>query len=659
MNFRQSNITFEPVLKICVISVLCALACFDICAQQNCSDKLMQRCADLAHKSKYQKATNLLQRSLVSQPNCVESYIRLSDLYYRTGNTMLAISCCNQAISVQPSEGINATMFLLRQMLYYQNDSAALELLSLANKNPNLNGAQKGYLQNEYLNLYSKLSIINAPGAGTVLNLGDSVNDMQQQYFPTCNSDGTVLVFTGIEKDLNEDFLYSRYDSCTGWSKAKNLGYPPNTGDPDGSAQLSNDGRYLFFTRCNTSSENGYDGGGCDIIFTFLQNDGAWSSPQIFGATINSPTYEGQPCLSSDNKVMYFVSDRPEGFGGRDIYKTEYLGGYWQQPVNLGPQINTKGDELSPFIHADGKHLYFASNGQRGAGKLDLYVACATDTTWSAPQNLGFPINTPSDENSICVTAAGDRVFFASDRLEGKGKFDIYASSLVQRHRPTATVCVQGRLFDKYTKETLKEHRIYVQAADSVAEPYVFLSNAGDGSFSFPIQANAMCKIWTEPIEGFLPYSSTIRGSDAQGSVLTKNLFHKMPGLIDTLGSYSYSGSTHADTNLRHLALVYPMLNTEANDSIQIFINVCINTYVDTAMLQTFCFSDSGRLEYLAYNDQQRLELENAERTFVDFYLSYLHKAGIPQNRLAKHISIVADNKMPLLHIETSLVEYY
>ncbi|MFM2385780.1 MAG: hypothetical protein RL660_537 [Bacteroidota bacterium] len=643
--------------------VLIALLCLHTCAayaQDLCSDKLQEHAANLIHKEKYTKAIALLQKSLSKHPQCIQSYIRLSDLYYRTGNAMLAIGCCNQAVTINSAEGVNATMFLAKQMLYFKQDSMALELLNATAKNKNLNNAQRGFLQNEYLNLFTKLSMQANPSVSAILNLGDSVNTALHQYYPTCDASGNTVLFTGVEKDINEDFLFTTYDSCTGWRKAINLGYPPNTSSPDGSAKWSSDARYLFFTRCNTYSDNGYDGGGCDLMFSYRQNNGEWSGPQIFGATVNSPDYEGQPCLSSDNKTLYFVSDRKGGYGGMDIYKTEFVDGYWQEPVNLGNTVNTKGDELNPFIHTDNKHLYFASNGHTGAGKNDLFVSAKrTDSTWGVPLNLGYPINSSDDENSICVTASGTKAYFASARIGGMGKFDLYTTVLPLAVQAQPSVCVLGILRDKYSGEAIKETRIFLTDTMS-GETKTFISNSGDGSYSFSVPANAYLLVTTEDIDGFKPYQGVIDASKATGASVGKDILVKQYFITDTLVQLSFKGSDYSDTNLRYLAKAYSHdWKREPSDSVVLYINAIVNKFADTAMLTTLCFSDSGRLEYLQYVDSISMVHEASLRQFMDFYKKYLIEQGVPEEYIQLNVDVEAIDNKRLLSIETTVVEFY
>ena len=168
--------------------------------------------------------------------------------------------------------------------------------------------------------------------------------------FPWISHDQRTLYFTRRMNNTDEDFFTTSVDSCGGWFTGTNMGSPPNTLNQESAQMISADGHYLFFMQCENRSINGWGQGGCDLYMAY-RADSVWSVPQSFGATINTPGYEGMPCLSVDNRDLYFVSDRAGGFGGLDIWIAKFRNGLWQQPVNAGSQINTAGNETAPFLH--------------------------------------------------------------------------------------------------------------------------------------------------------------------------------------------------------------------------------------------------------------------------------------------------------------------
>ena len=270
----------------------------------------------------------------------------------------------------------------------------------------------------------------------TPVNLGPAVNSTDDEYLPTLTADGRTLLFTRYNREyMEEDFYYCRWVDGK-WSRAVRMAEPLNSGDNEGAGCISQDGRILYFTACGRP-----DGAGrCDLYISY-RKAGGWSQPQNLGPAINTGGWESQPCLSIDGRTLYFVSDRKDGYGGMDIWRSTLVEGRWSKPVNMGPTINTKGDEKSPFISFDNQTLYFSSNGHVGMGGMDLFVCRRTgDTTWSTPQNLGYPINTRSDESSLIVSPDGRTAFFSSDKFGGEGKLDLYTFDLPETVRPEPVV---------------------------------------------------------------------------------------------------------------------------------------------------------------------------------------------------------------------------
>ncbi|HTR28973.1 MAG TPA: OmpA family protein [Puia sp.] len=282
-------------------------------------------------------------------------------------------------------------------------------------------------------------------------NLGDSINTDVSEYFPTITIDGSTLIFTRRVNHINEDFYESRRVDGV-WSKAKSLPGNINTNNNEGAQNISQDGQWLLFTGCNFPDGHG----NCDLYISYLTPDG-WSTPENLGDSINTEFWESSPSLSPDKKDLYFASKQPDGYGGSDLYVSHrHTNGQWGIPENLGPTINTIGDEAAPFIHADNLTLYFTSNGHPGYGNDDLFVTRKqADGTWSKPENLGYPINTIENEGSLIVAADGKTAYYASDRADSRGGLDLYTFELRQDIRPARTRWVKGKVFDSATRKGL------------------------------------------------------------------------------------------------------------------------------------------------------------------------------------------------------------
>jgi len=196
--------------------------------------------------------------------------------------------------------------------------------------------------------------------------------------------------------------------------------------------------------------------GSCDIYQAFRKGN-KWGMPRNLGGPVNSSKWESQPSISADGKTLYFVSNRSGGSGGMDIWVTQLApNNEWTIPRNLGDKINTPFSEETPFIHPDGKTLYFTSDGHVGMGEKDIYVTRKdADGTWSEPKNLGYPINTWNDEQGLFVAASGENAYFSSDRKGGYGKLDLYSFKLYEEARPTRVTYVKGKVKDKETGKPL------------------------------------------------------------------------------------------------------------------------------------------------------------------------------------------------------------
>ena len=242
------------------------------------------------------------------------------------------------------------------------------------------------------------------------------VNTEFDEYWPSLSVDENVLVFTRqipinpnkpsrSPESMQEDLFVSFKNPETGkYDKAISMPGNVNTRLNEGAQCVSADGKTVVITACNRP-----DGvGSCDLYIMFLKN-GSWTEPQnLF--TVNSASWDSNPSLSADGKTLFFSSGRSGGYGKTDIWmaKIDKDGNAAEPAVNLGDSINTEYEELSPFIHPDGRTLYFASNGFPGMGDFDLYYSrLNSDKKWGTPVNIGYPINTNGEERSLIVNAKG------------------------------------------------------------------------------------------------------------------------------------------------------------------------------------------------------------------------------------------------------------
>ncbi len=304
------------------------------------------------------------------------------------------------------------------------------------------------------------LKALKNPVPFNPVNIGNAINTTDDEYWPSITADGQTLMFTrqpvprngsSVKEFLEEDFFISFYTDDA-WQKAVNAGTPLNTRQNEGAQTLSSNGRYMYFTACDRAGGMG----SCDIYFSAF-NEGKWSEPYNLRSPVNSSHWESQPSISADGKRLFFSSNRPGGMGGKDLwYSVMNDRNQWITPVNMGDKINTEGDEMSPFIHFDGKTLYFASDGKTGLGGFDIFMTrMNSDSTWSEPQNLGYPINTYNDEMGLVIESGGKKAYFSSIRDKTYSK-DIFYFDLYESARPAPVSYLKGKVYDRETGKLLK-----------------------------------------------------------------------------------------------------------------------------------------------------------------------------------------------------------
>ena len=325
--------------------------------------------------------------------------------------------------------------------------------------------------------------------------LVNDVSSSDDEYLPSLSPDNEFLYFTrrvsansGSSSRFRaysggssyvEEFCKAERKSKLTFDRGKAMPEPFNIQSNEGGASLSIDNSELFYTRCVLKRDKTLN---CDICYSKLE-DGYWSDIEVLDNNVNTDdNWESMPTISSDGSVMYFVSDRPGGYGGYDIYKsTRDTSGKWSPAVNMGPSINTAGNEKSPFIHSDSETLYFSSSdrqdqntgewfaGHLGLGGYDIfYTRLDTAKAWIAPKNIGYPINSKENDLGFFVSTDGKDGFFASNKIGVKKKnvyekaqqqkkdpWNIYTFKLYKKARPQRVLFVKGNLRDDETNEAV------------------------------------------------------------------------------------------------------------------------------------------------------------------------------------------------------------
>jgi outer membrane protein OmpA-like peptidoglycan-associated protein len=327
------------------------------------------------------------------------------------------------------------------------------------------------------------------PPHGVLLNMGYGVNSEKEDYGPTIGNIDNILLFTSKrtavkdpwKKTYNEDLFYAvKTDTVWGFSEEfKNI----NTQYNEGSACLSKDGQQLFFARCNSPDSRG----NCDIFVADMKPDSTWGFVRNLGPNINSVSWDSQPSLSHSGDTLFFSSDRIGGFGLSDIYfSVKDAGGTWGPAQNLGPIVNTRGFEVSPFFHHKFNVLYFSSNGQPlNFGDFDIYKSYKIRDTWGEPKNIGPLVNGPGSEYYFTIDSQSKNLYYARSAEDDIRNLDLHSFPVPMEAQPEAVARLKGTLINKETKKPFTGIVSIIDLDEGVEVAPKFLRE--DGSFDFSL----------------------------------------------------------------------------------------------------------------------------------------------------------------------------
>ncbi|MES2589053.1 MAG: OmpA family protein, partial [Bacteroidota bacterium] len=414
-----------------------------------------------------------LEQALEKDPNFWEAHLLAGEFCEYSNRLDEAIKHFEEAIRINPNHSPSgSTYFFLGNLKYDTGDyEGALKCMDIYTQNRNAN-PELLKKANEIQNSCDfAIANMKNPSKFNPINIGPGINTADPEYFPTITVDGKTILFTRRIEDSRvvgqfkeqEDFYISHLTDKQIWAKAEPMPTNINTVNNEGAPTIAADGRTLIFIGCPDVTgtyygENRTGKGSCDMFIT-KKIGSRWQNPENIPGAINTANWETQPSLSSDGKTIYFIRGVRGQGGARssDIYTATLLdNGTWGTATKLPDYVNTPFEEESVLIHPDGKTLYFASRGHAGFGGLDLFVTRLDESgKWSKPENLGYPINTKSDENSLMVSPDGEIGFFASNREGGYGDLDIYYFVMPEHLRPTKTVYFDGLVFDVKTKAPL------------------------------------------------------------------------------------------------------------------------------------------------------------------------------------------------------------
>lgn len=457
---------------------------------------LYEKSDEYFKERKFDEGMDCLKKAIAKDENFSEAHYKMAYTYQIFKREAEAMDAYRKTISTSKENPkfrrayYNVSLYELRNGNYKE----AKRLAELFLATPSNDKATTKQMQKVVADcIYASENMKNATEI-TPIKLASPLNQHYLQYYPYLTGDQKTIVYTAREQPAqnqvdSEENLYVAYFDGTSWSKPTLLSSAINSPENEGTASISADGRTVVFTVCDQSGAR-QNYGQCDLFISTKVGE-EWSKPINLGRNVNSRFWESQPSLSADGKLLYFISAREGGKGGKDIWYSE-IGedGKWKPAQNF-TEANTDAEETSPFIHPNGKTLFFSSTGREGFGALDIYKMEYINKQWTAPQNLGYPINDHKDQFGLFVTTDGLRGLYSVDKIEnGKPTSFLYEFDLPAPARPTfQSNYVKGIVYDIKTKAKLdakidlfdltsKEKQASV-TSDKVNGNYMLVLNAG------------------------------------------------------------------------------------------------------------------------------------------------------------------------------------
>ena len=460
---------------------------------------LYEQARDLDHAGNWYRSLDLLKQALAKDDDFDEAILLTHQIYIKRGDWYRADSLYNK-LQAKVEDVFKNRMLL--DGAYYNYAEGRYE--AAARLKEQIDGDVKNIDHRVYeltrASIDYAVEMKKRARDISFSELDYPLNNHPQQYFPSITVND-MLVFTVRKKEGrgDENIFFSEFKEGE-WTKPMSISANINTDRNEGTAAISADGRTLVFTGCNKPGGVG----SCDLYVSYRGAED-WSRPQLLSEAVNSLYWESQPSLSQDGRQLYFVSKRPDGLGGQDIWWSKRIAGEWQPAINLGPVINTSFDDCSPYIHPNGQDLFFASRGRPGFGGYDLYRSLRKDEAeWTEPENLGYPINNHRNQVGYTIDRQGWAYFSdnASTRETKLYRFKMPADLL-----PDAPLyTLSGEVLDATNNQPLSAEVIVADiATDSIL--LKTRSTSSSGVYRLLMAPNDNANLYIKQ-KGYLLYKS-------------------------------------------------------------------------------------------------------------------------------------------------------
>jgi outer membrane protein OmpA-like peptidoglycan-associated protein len=471
--------------------------------------KMHEQGNELVKGRMYEEAIEKYKSSIQREPDFLESYIKWSRILLTRGNPKEGLDIAikgESKVSKMPDD-LQAELSWLKLHLHLAMGNFEKAIAEFEVSQQFLDPAFKR--THDYLQTRSRIDFLSQQLEKKLTihkeKLPEPINDFTLQYFPVLTADSKKLLFTkrdGVENHQREDIYVTYYEEEKGWTVPEAISNKINTSHNEGTCTISADGNILIFTSCDTSDSFG----SCDLYVAYKVN-GQWQQSQNMGKNVNSKSWDSQPSLSADGRILFFSSNRRGGYGGNDIwYSLRGSDGSWMEAKNLGSIINTANDEVSPFIYFNNESLFFASNGHEGFGGMDLFVSRVVHGEFTKPENLGYPINDQQDQFSLFITAQRDYAYYTESHFDGKR---IERSFLYRFQFPEEIalgeklVVSRGKVLNSKTGQPIDAKLSLVKLSND-STLYEFRSDGKTGDFTMIYPERSFSGLYIEK-KGYLP----------------------------------------------------------------------------------------------------------------------------------------------------------
>ncbi|MHA7129922.1 OmpA family protein [Algoriphagus namhaensis] len=484
--------------------------------------KMYQKGEELTLSRRYSEAIESYQSAIQREASFLEAYVKMGQLYITLGdleNAEKVALAGEKRLAGKNAKTRNVTEFAwLFSNLYLKQGKFQEAFDRFSEADPLFDPAFKNSVY--YREMKSQMDFL-AGQLGQSMSivkekLPDPLNNFKLQYFPVLTADGEQILFTKRDGTGNfdkEDIYVSFLDKSVEWSTPVSIASTINSQYNEGTCSVTADGNILIYTSCDAPDSEG----SCDLYVAYKVN-GNWQRPKNMGKSVNSRSWDSQPSLSADGRILFFSSNRKGGYGGNDIwYSVRMNDGTWSEAKNLGNTVNTAKDEISPFMFFNNEILFFASNGHQGFGGMDIFLSRVSKGEFQSPENLGLPINDQLDQVALFITAQKDYAYF-TELTEDGGQND---RSLLYRFRFPEEIYLgenltvtEGKVFNSKTGEPIDATLSLVSLTND-STLYQFQADGKTGEFTMLYPDKAVSGLYVEK-KGFLPKIYNVQRDELQ-----------------------------------------------------------------------------------------------------------------------------------------------